>query len=132
MGLHVKKIKAYQLLLAIYVIGGISAFVISMLMGMHREQIGFAFYIVSVLLIVLAYISKNHALVLKVVDKRLFKISVIAWSLSFLASTTFLFNSFENYYLSPGYFLSVTILTLIISYQILSTAKFTKLIVYTI
>jgi hypothetical protein len=132
MGMRIKNVKIYKLSLAVYAIGGISAIILSVLKGLNREDVGFAFLLATVLLAILIYLSKRHDPILRSEKNTLFYISIIAWPLIFLVSAYFLFGSFQNYYLSLGYFLSIAALTLIISYQILSTVKFTRLKVYTI
>lgn len=126
----IKKIKnfnfnLYHIFLFIYIFGGISAVVLSVIYKFNREQIGFAFIIGALVSI---FIPKNYQISYsyKVDNPWFFKSSIILWTYIALSSIIIFMNSIQNYYLPLIYFLFISCLSLIIISQILISQNLTK------
>lgn len=129
----IRNLRMYPIFLSIYVIGGIAAIILSLIEGLNREQIGFAFLVGSVLTIAIAHILKSQdSESTELPSKYLFKVTITIWLFIFMFSIIPLLDSLKTYYLSLPYFISICVMSLIISHQILSPQKLSKLEIFTI
>ena len=101
--------------------------------GLNREHIGLAFLIGSALCVLLVHAFKpQNATQTEQSNSSIFKIATMIWLFVFVYSMIPLMDSLKNYSLSLPYFVSIGVLSLIITYQILGTKKLTQINVLTI
>jgi hypothetical protein len=124
--------KAYQLFLIIYCIGGLAAIYFSVTRGLNRAHIGFAFIAGSAVCMLLVHTYRARSDWSEKPNGPVFKATIVIWLLVFAYSIFLLLDSFASYYLSLPYFLALTLLALIIAYQILSTNNLTGIHVFAI
>jgi hypothetical protein len=126
-------LRMYPIFLSIYIVGGIAAIILSLIEGLNRGQIGFAFLAGSVLTIAIAHILKpQDSESTGLPSKYLFKVTITIWLFVFMFSLIPMLDSLRTYYLSLPYFISICVMSLIISYQILASQKLSKLEIFTI
>jgi len=126
-------LRMYPIFLSIYIIGGIAAIILSLIEGLNREQIGLAFLMGSILTMAIAHIHKSQdGESTWLPNKYLFKVSITIWLFVFIFSLIPLLDSLKTYYLSLPYFISICVMSLIISYQILASHKLSKLEIFII
>ncbi|HTY90212.1 MAG TPA: hypothetical protein VMC84_03465 [Methanocella sp.] len=119
--------KIYPILLVVYALAGTAAFILSLVKGLNREHIGLALLIGSILSMAIILVPKKATrAAAEAISDINFKFTVIIWLVVFMFSVLLLLDSLKTYTLSLPYYLSICLMVLAISYQILSSNKFSN------
>ena len=120
----------YDYFMLAYVIAGIGAILLSYKYGLNREDVGIVFLIGSILSIVISIgiRQKDENIQIQTGEKSyFFKISLMVWMCLAVFSIFIFLNSRQNYYLPLIYFLSISLMAVIISMQIMIHQKLSKI-----
>jgi hypothetical protein len=117
--------RVYFLLLSIYFVGGLATIIASKLVGINKYHIGIAFLIGSLLTLLVSPTTKSKFLTIKD-EKIYFKVSTILYCFVYVFSFMCFFQSLPYYTRGLDYFVSLSVICIIICFQILSSTDLNR------